>query len=205
MHITQKDFRYPQTSARSECTQTNRILTPQSTNQDKQYLTHIRGGNGSTWMRDFTIDCNHTISCRHWASSTFKFPTYRENSESTNKDSTLNLSSTHRKYRCRQYYRKGRWTGKSSFQYLSPPTSTDLPLNSTNNHQRWTLSEITARKHLFICRFQRKRTPKYKPNIPNQRKTSYQTTQPINSIATDRGFQCNRTKKTKSFSVKLRT
>ena len=115
LHITQKDFRYPQTSARSECTQTNRILTPQSTNQDKQYLTHIRGGNGSTWMRDFTIDRNHTISCRHWASSTCKFPTYRENSESTNKDSTLNLSSTHRKYRCRQYYRKGRWTGKSSF------------------------------------------------------------------------------------------
>ena len=35
LHITQKDFRYPQTSARSECTQTNRILTPQSTNQDK--------------------------------------------------------------------------------------------------------------------------------------------------------------------------
>ena len=84
--------------------------------------------------------------------------------------------------------------------YQTPPTSTDLPLNSTNNHHRWTLSEITVRKHLFICRFQRKRTPKYKPNIPNQRKTSYQTTQPINSIATDRGFQCNRTKKTKSFS-----
>ena len=161
MHITQRDFRYPQTSARSECTQTNRILTPQSTNQDKQYLTHIRGGNGSTWMRDFTIDCNHTISCRHWASSTFKFPTYRENSESTNKDSTLNPSSTHRKYRCRQYYRKGRWTRISSSQYLSnTPTSTDLPLNSTNNHHRWTLSEITVRKHLFICRFQRKRTHK---------------------------------------------
>ena len=203
MHITQRDFRYPQTSARSECTQTNRILTPQSTNQDKQYLTHIRGGNGSTWMRDFTIDCNHTISCRHWASSTFKFPTYRENSESTNKDSTLNLSSTHRKYRCRQYYRKSRWTGKSSFNiYQTPLTSTDLPLNSTNNHQRWTLFEITARKHLFIYRFQRKRTHKItNPTFRiNAKTTSYQATQPINSIATDRGFQCNRTKETEIFS-----
>ena len=132
LHITQKDFRYPQTSARSECTQTNRILTPQSTNQDKQYLTHIRGGNGSTRMRDFTIDCNHTISCRHWASSTFKFPTYRENSESTNKDSTLNLSSTHRKYRCRQYYRKGRWTRISSFQYLSNTTHFYRPTPKLN-------------------------------------------------------------------------
>ena len=126
-----------------------------------KYLTHIRGGNGSTWMRDFTIDRNHTISCRHWASSTFKFLTYRENSEYNNKDSTLKLSSTHRKYRCIQYYRKGRWTRISSSQYLSnTPTSTDLPLNSTNNHHRWTLSEITVRKHLFICRFQRKRTHK---------------------------------------------
>ena len=132
MHITQKDFRYPQTSARSECTQTNRILTPQSTNQDKQYLTHIRGGNGSTRMRDFTIDRNHTISCRHWASSTFKFPTYRENSESTNKDSTLNLSSTHRKYRCRLYYRKGRWTEKSSFQCLSNTTHFYRPTPKLN-------------------------------------------------------------------------
>ena len=132
MHITQRDFRYPQTSARSECTQTNRILTPQSTNQDKQYLTHIRGGNGSTRMRDFTIDRNHTISCRHWASSTFKFPTYRETSESTNKDSTLNLSSTHRQYRCRLYYRKGRWTRKSSFQHLSNNTHFYTPTPKLN-------------------------------------------------------------------------
>ena len=73
-----------------------------------------------------------TISCRHWASSTFKFPTYRENSESTNKDSTLNLSSTHRKYRCRLYYRKGRWTGKSSFQYLSNTTHFYRPTPKLN-------------------------------------------------------------------------
>merc|ERR1712051_425767 len=132
LHITQRDFRYPQTSARSECTQTNRILTPQSTNQDKQYLTHIRGGNGSTWMRDFTIDRNHTISCRHWESSTFKFPTYRGNSESTNKDSTVNLPSTHRKYRCRQYYRKGRWTRILSFQYLSNTTHFYRPTPKLN-------------------------------------------------------------------------
>ena len=116
LHITQRDFRYPQTSAQSECTLTNRILTPQSTNQDKHYLTHIREGNGSTRRRDFTIDRTHTISCLHWASSTFKSPTYRENSESTNKDSTLNLPSTLRKYRGRLYHRKGRWTGKSSKQ-----------------------------------------------------------------------------------------
>ena len=127
-----KDFRYPQTSARSECTQTNRILTPQSTNQDKQYLTHIRGGNGSTWMRDFTIDRNHTISCRHWASSTFKFPIYRGNSESTNKDSTLNLPSTLRKYRCKQHYRKGRWTRMLSFQYLSNNTHFYRPTTKLN-------------------------------------------------------------------------
>ena len=131
MHITQRDFRYPQTSAQSECTLTNQILTPQSTNQDKHYLTHIREGNGSTRRRDFTIDHNHTISCRHWASSTFKFPTYRENSESTNKDSTLNLSSTLRKYRCRLYYRKGRWTGKSS-KYLSNTTHFYRPTPKLN-------------------------------------------------------------------------
>ena len=176
MHITQRDFRYPQTSAQSERTLTNQILTPQSTNQDKHYLTHIKGGNGSTRRRDFTIDRNHTISCRHWASSTFKFPTYRENSESTNKDSTLNLPSALRRYRCRLYHRKGRWTGKSSKQ-LSNTTHFYKPtpkLNALTDH---------------------------KPNIPNQRKTtSYQATQPINSIATDRGFQCNRTKETEVFS-----
>ena len=131
---------------------TNQILTPQSTNQDKQYRTHIREGNGSTWMRDFTIDRNHTISCRHWASSTFKFPTYRETSESTNKDSTLNLSSTHRQYRCRLYYRKGRWTGKSSFQHLSNNTRFYSPTPKLNkqpsemdflgNHRRTTIIHL---------------------------------------------------------------
>ena len=94
-------------------------------------LPTSRGGNGSTRMRDFTIDDNHTISCRHWASSTFKFPTYRETSESTNKDSTLNLSSTLRKYRCRLYYRKGRWTGKSS-KYLSNTTHFYRPTPKLN-------------------------------------------------------------------------
>ena len=164
MHITQRDLRYPQTSAQSERTLTNQILTPQSTNQDKHYLTHIRGGNGSTRRRDFTIDRTHTISCLHWASSTFKSPTYRENSESTNKDSTPNLPSALRKYRCRLYHRKGRWTGKSSKQ-LSNTTHFYKPtpkLNALTDH---------------------------KPNIPNQRKTtSYRATQPINSIATERGF-----------------
>ena len=132
LHITQKDFRYPQTSARSECTQRTKSSLHNPQIRIKQYRTRIREGNGSTWMRDFTIDRNHTISCRHWASSTFKFPTYRETSESTNKDSTLNLSSTHRQYRCRLYYRKGRWTGKSSFQHLSNTTHFYRPTSKLN-------------------------------------------------------------------------
>merc|ERR1712051_658430 len=82
--------------------------------------------------------------------------------------------------------------------YQTTPTSTHLPLNSTNSHQRWTSLEITVGQHLFIYRFRHKRTHKdRKPNIPHQRiKTNrYQATQPIHSIATDRGFQCNNKQK----------
>ena len=127
-----KGLRYPQTSARSECTQRTKSSLHNPQIRIKQYRTRIREGNGSTWMRDFTIDRNHTISCRHWASSTFKFPIYRGNSESTNKDSTLNLPSTLRKYRCRQYYRKGGWTRMLSFQYLSNNTHFYRPTTKLN-------------------------------------------------------------------------
>ena len=151
----------------------------------------------------FTIDRNHTISCRHWASSTFKFPCTGEianplirtpHSTCHQHSASIDANNTTERVDGQECY---------PFNiYQTTPTSTDLPLNSTNNHHRWTLSEITVRKHLFIYRFQHKRTHKdRKPNIPHQRKTnSYQATQPIHSIATDRGFQCNRTKETKSFS-----
>ena len=65
--------------------------------------------------------------------------------------------------------------------YQTTPTSTDLPLNSTNNHHRWTLSEITVRKRLFICRFQ----TQTHSNIQTQHSgpTQIATRQPNLSIA----------------------
>jgi len=109
-----------------------------------------------------------TISCRHSASSTFKFPAYRE---------TVNPPTRTPHSTCHQHsanidagYTIERVDGQENHpnNYQTPPTSTNLPLNSTHSQN-------------------------HKPNIPNQRKTtSYQATQPINSIATDRGFQCNK-------------
>ena len=80
-----------------------------------------------------------------------------------------------------------------STSYQTTPTSTHLPLNSTNSHQRWTSLEITVRQHLFIYRFRHKRTHKHQTqhSASTHRNNRYQVTQPIHSIAIERGFQCN--------------
>ena len=87
--------------------------------------------------------------------------------------------------------------------YQTPPTSTDLPLNSTNYHQTWTPFEITVRKHLSNLQ-------DFNPNALakitnptfriNAKTTSYQATQPINRIATDRGYSVQQNKGNKIFS-----
>ena len=200
MHITQKDFRYPQTSARSECTQRTESSLHNPQIRIKQYRTRIREGNGSTWMRDFTIDRNHTISCRHWASSTFKFPCTGEianplirtpHSTCHQHSASIDANNTTERVDGQECY---------PFNiYQTTPTSTDLPLNSTNNHHRWTLSGITARKRLFICRFQ----TQTHSNIQTQHSgpTQTATRQPNLSIASQQtGVSVQQNKGNKSFS-----
>ena len=195
-----------ETSARSECTHTNRILTPPSTQiRINNTLPTSREGNGSIWMRDFTIDRNHTISCRHWASSTSKFPTCRETSESTNKDSTLNLSSTHRKYRCRLYYRKGRWTGKSSFQHLSNNTHFYTPTPKLNkqpsemdfigNHRKTTFVHLQISTQTHSQRSQTQHSASTQKPLAIRQPNLYIASQQTG------GFSATKQKKKRKFSL----